>query len=90
MKNKPTKVEQIIERALRAKEAASRTVTAHRNLALSFIAEALSKSADKICAASEQDVALAKKNGADEEEADKLRLDHVAIGAMSGMILNLS
>ena len=90
MKNKPTKVEQIIERALRAKEAASRTVTAHRNLALSFIAEALSKSADKICAASEQDVALAKKNGADEEEAEKLRLDHVAIGAMSGMILNLS
>lgn len=90
MKNKPSKTDEIILRALRAKEAASRTVTAHRNLALSFIAEALSKSADRICSASEKDVALAKKNGMAEDEAEKLRLDHIAIGAMSGMIMNLS
>lgn len=90
MKNKPSKTDEIILRALRAKEAASRTVTAHRNLALSFIAEALSKSADRICAASENDVNLAKKNGMGDEEAEKLRLDHIAIGAISGMIMNLS
>lgn len=86
MKNGIITIEQILSRACQAKVKARATVSAHRNLALSFLAEAVSGGAKRLIEANEQDLALAKKKGTDELTLTHMRMDFLAVSALAGRI----
>lgn len=90
MKNSVTATERILASASEAKAKARATVSAHRNLALSFLADAITGGAKRLIEASEQDLARAKKKGADEMTLSHMRLDYLAIGALSGRIRTMA
>lgn len=90
MKNGHTTPEELMERVSRAKNKARDTVSAHRNLALSFLADAITGSAKKLIEANEQDTERAKKRGADELTLSHMHLDYLAISALAGRIRTMA
>ncbi len=90
MKNAITTTDRILDCAAAVKAKARATVSAHRNLALSFLADAITGGAKRLIEASEQDVARAKKKGADEMTLSHMRLDYLAIGALAGRIRTMA
>ena len=64
MKNNSCKIDEIIAKARAACPGCAGTVSAHRNLALSFLSEAISKAAGRLVSANEADLAAARRLGA--------------------------
>ena len=90
MKNSHNQAEQILERATLVKSKARRTVSAHRNLALSFFADAVTGGASRLVSANEKDLAAAKKRGVDELTLNHMRLDYLTVSALAGRIRTMA
>ena len=90
MKNGHTTPEELMDRGSRAKSKARDTVSAHRNLALSFLADAVTGSAKRLIEANEQDIDRAKKKDTDELTLSHMRLDYLAISALAGRIRTMA
>ena len=90
MKNYSLEINPILAACADAKKAAAATVSAHRDLALSLLAEAISSGAKMLLAANEQDVGYARSQGASDYELDRIRLDYLAIGTVCGRIRTMA
>lgn len=90
MKNNPSKADIILTAANDAKRVVAATVSAHRNLALSFLAEAITGGAKRLIEANEADIASARRRGADERAVENMRLDYLSIGTLSGRIRTMA
>ncbi len=90
MKNNPSSADILLEQAEQAKKRAAATVSAHRNLALSFLADAISGGAHKLVEANETDLAVARAAKQDEHILDSIKLDYIAIGTLAGRLRTLA
>ncbi|MCI8332501.1 MAG: aldehyde dehydrogenase family protein [Clostridiales bacterium] len=90
MKNNSLKIDQLMTQASEVKSACAATVSAHRNLALSFLSEAVSKSAGRLVGANEEDLQNARARGIDKETLEEMRLDYIGASTLSGRISHMA
>ncbi|MCI8590186.1 MAG: aldehyde dehydrogenase family protein [Clostridiales bacterium] len=90
MKNNSLQIDQLISQAAETKAACAATVSAHRNLALSFLSEAVSTSAGRLVSANEEDLQNARARGLDQKMIEEMRLDYIGAGALSGRISHMA
>ena len=90
MKNNSLHIDEFISQASAAKAACAATVSAHRNLALSFLSEAVSKSAGRLVGANEEDLQNARARGIDHETLEEMRLDYIGASTLSGRISHMA
>ena len=86
MRNKTSTILPVLSAVAAAKPFAAATVSAHRDLALSLLADAITGGAKRLIEANERDIASARKNGARDGTVEKMRLDYVTLGALCGRI----
>lgn len=90
MKNITARAEGLLRAACAAKHGAAATVSAHRNLALSLLADAITGGARKLLDANEADLDAARAAGADEADLDAMRLDYLRIGVLAGRLRTMA